>query len=206
MILALLFLLAADDAPMRATLVDGMVTMNGGPLAEGDPLREGDTVQTLPGSHAEITMPSGTVLRLGENTRLTLGATAPGKAFSAKLFLGNLWAKVHKLIAGETFHVETENAVAGVRGTEFRVEVAPGQEDLLRVYEGAVEVKARDGSWTHRIAPGNEVRFAKDHATPRAFDAASEKEHKFMKWVRERPAREGTERLRHLERKERKKR
>jgi len=202
MILALLFLLAADDAPMRATLVDGMVTMNGGPLAEGDPLREGDTVQTTPGSRAEITMPAGTVLRLGENTRLTLGATAPGKAFSAKLFLGNLWAKVHKLIAGEAFHVETENAVAGVRGTEFRVEVAPGQEDLLRVYEGAVEVKAHDGSWTHRIAPGNEVRFARDHATPRAFEVVSEKEHKFMKWVRSRPVKEGLERQ-HQRRKKR---
>src|SRR5436309_2577791 len=42
---------SADEAPMRATLAEGMVTVNGGPLAEGDALREGDTVQTTPGAH-----------------------------------------------------------------------------------------------------------------------------------------------------------
>src|SRR2546426_8489730 len=46
--------------------------------------------------------------------------------------LGNLWARVYKLLAGETFGVETENGVAGVRGTEFRVEVVQDQPDLVR--------------------------------------------------------------------------
>ena len=136
----------ADDSPMRATLVEGMVTMapassgGQGPLQEGDPLHEGDTIVTQPGARLEITLSSGTVLRVGESTRMTLGESVPQKAFSAKIFLGNVWAKVHKLLAAETFHLETENGVAGVRGTEFRIEVEPGKDDLLRVYEGAVQV------------------------------------------------------------------
>jgi hypothetical protein len=212
---ALLFVPAAmaDDAPLRVTLAEGGVTVTlasggpPGPVVEGDSLHEGDTVHTAPGARVEITMQTGSVLRLGESSRMTLGQVAPGKAFSAKLFLGNLWTKVHKLIATESYQVETENAVAGVRGTEFRVEVAPGQQDMVRVYEGTVEVKAHDGSWTHRVEPNRELRFARAQkpSSPKAFDVASEHEHKFMKWVRSRPAREGQERLKHLDRKERKK-
>ena len=200
LLLASLLCAAAGDAPMRATLVEGAVTVNAAPLAEGDPLHEGDTIQTGPGARLEISMTAGSVLRLGESSKMTLGSAVPGKAFSTRLFLGNLWAKVHKLVGGETFHVETENAVAGVRGTEFRVEVAQGQDDLVRVYEGAVEVKSHLGAWIHRLEPGRELRFARDHAKAAAFDPASEGEHKFMKWIRSRPAREGLERLRHHER------
>jgi ferric-dicitrate binding protein FerR (iron transport regulator) len=184
---------------MTVALVEGMVTVRpaaGGapaPLAEGDPLREGDTVQTSPGARLEISLASGSVIRLGESTRLLLGASVPQKAFSARLFLGNLWTKVHKLLAQETFHIETENAVAGVRGTEFRIEVAEGKDDLLRVYEGAVQVEAHDGKWSHRVEPGSELRFHRDRppAGPRAFNAAEEGGHAFMKWVRSRPTKEG---------------
>jgi hypothetical protein len=198
---------------MRVTLVEGMVTATlasggpAGPVIEGDALHEGDTVVTQPGARLEISMASGSVLRLGESSRMTLGQSVPGKAFSAKLFLGNLWTKVHKLISGETFHVETENGVAGVRGTEFRLEVAEGHEDLVRVYEGTVEVGSRDGSWTHRVEANHELRFRHERpAPPRSFDPASDHEHKFMKWVRSRPAEKGLERLRHHQMHERRKR
>lgn len=181
----------ADDAAMRASLVEGIVTVTpsggggAGPVEEGDPLREGDTVVTQPGARLEIALSSGTLLRVGEGTRLTLGESVPQKAFSAKLWLGNLWAKVHKLVAQETFHIETENGVAGVRGTEFRVEVAQGKDDLVRVYEGAVQVDGREGKWSHRVEPGHELRFHRDRppAGPRAFDPATEKGHRFVDWV-----------------------
>jgi ferric-dicitrate binding protein FerR (iron transport regulator) len=191
----------AQEATMTASAVEGMVTVRlaaggpPGPIAEGDPLHDGDTVQTAPGARLEISLSTGSVLRLGENSHLRLGAAVPKKAFSARLFFGNLWTKVHKLIAQETFHIETENAVAGVRGTEFRIEVAPGKEDLLRVYEGAVQVDAHDGKWSHRVEPGSELRFHRDRppAGPRPFDPSSEAGHAFMKWVRSRPTKAGLE-------------
>lgn len=184
----------ADDTPMRATLVEGMVTMapagsdGQGPLQEGDPLHEGDTIVTQPGARLEITLSSGTVLRVGESTRMTLGESVPQKAFSARIFLGNVWAKVHKLLAAETFHLETENGVAGVRGTEFRLEVEPGKDDLLRVYEGAVQVDGKESKWSHRVEAGHELRFHKEREPkgPAKFEASTEKKHKFMEWVRER--------------------
>ena len=107
------------------------------------------------------------------------------------LLLGNLWAKVHKLLAGETFAVETENGVAGVRGTEFRIEVARDQADLVRVYEGLVQVDARERGWSHSLQAGTELRFRREAEPPRPFDAESEKGHRFMEWVRSRRTREG---------------
>ena len=201
----------AEDPTMTASLVEGMVTMTpstgggAGPLLEGDPLRQGDTVVTQPGARLEITFSSGTVLRVGESTRMTLGESVPQKAFSARIFLGNVWAKVHKLLASETFHLETENGVAGVRGTEFRIEVAQGQPDLLRVYEGAVQVDGPDAKWSHRVEAAHELRFQKEKTDPpRAFDPGSEKGHKFMDWVRSRkepPDRKAPEKEHHRRRK-----
>jgi FecR protein len=165
------------------------------PLAAGAVLHEGDVVETAPGGRVEISFANGTLLRIGESSRVELReAPVSGGAFRARLLLGNLWAKVHKLIAGEHFEVETENAVAGVRGTEFRVEAAGGKsEDLVRVYEGAVEVKAHEGralggGWSHKVEPNRELRFSRDKAPagPAAFDAASEAKHPFMSWVRAR--------------------
>jgi len=98
---------------------------------------------------------------------------------------------VHKLLAGETFAVETENSVAGVRGTEFRIEVARDQADLVRVYEGLVQVDARERGWSHSLQAGTELRFRREAEPPRPFDAESEKGHRFMEWVRSRRTREG---------------
>jgi hypothetical protein len=181
-------LLAA--AVMQVTFLEGPAAVAGSnqPLAVGSELHEGDTVQTGEGGRIEIALSSGSIIRLGEGTRLTLQAAQPQKTFSARLFAGNLWTKVHKLISGESFEVETENGVAGVRGTEFRVEAAQGQPDLVRVYEGVVQVGES------RVEPGGELRFRRgEKPAAAAFDAASERGHKFMDWVRSRPMKDGRE-------------
>ncbi len=198
--LCALLLLAATAAPaqepaaqeMRAVLVEGPVTLaSGAAVAQDAVLHAGDTVQTGEDGRVEILLPAGSLLRLGENSRLTLKDSTPQKSFSATLLLGSVWAKVHKLLSGETFHVETENGVAGVRGTEFRVEVAQGQDDLVRVYEGTVQVDARDGRWSHRIEAAHELRFHRERppAGPRSFDPATERG-RFMQWVRARKEQE----------------
>jgi hypothetical protein len=188
---------AMDRGAMTATLVEGPATATpragaGQPLAEGAVLHEGDVVETGAGGRVEISLATGTVLRIGESSRVELREAAPGGgAFRARLALGNLWAKVHKLLAGERFEVETENAVAGVRGTEFRVEAGgTGKEDLVRVYEGAVVCQGHGGAWSERLEPNRELRLARGKAEgkPAAFDPASDAKHPFMSWVRARHA------------------
>ena len=183
----------ADDAAtaargaMKVTQLEGeaKATAKGGgealPLIVGAVLHEGDVVQTGAGARVEIALASGTVLRLGESTRAELREAPPeGGRFRLKLALGNFWAHVAKLVGGERFEVETENGVAGVRGTEFHVEAAPiGGEDLLRVYEGKVQCDSLPGQrqWSHGVEPGRELRFHREHksAGPLAFNPGADK-------------------------------
>lgn len=182
----------ADETPaargaMKVTQVEGeaKATAQGGgepiPLHPGAVLHEGDTVQTGAGARVEIALASGTVLRLGESTRAELREAPPeGGRFRLKLAIGNFWAHVAKLIGQERFEVETENGVAGVRGTEFHVEAAPaGGEDVLRVYEGKVQCDSLPGQrqWSHGVEPGRELKFHREQrsAGPQAFNPATEK-------------------------------
>jgi hypothetical protein len=188
------------SSAMRATIVEGYATVETAgasskqPLAEGAALQEGDMVQTGPDGRVEISTASGSTLRLGQNVRLELRhAPQQGRTFSAHLWLGSLWLRVHKLLQDEWFRVETENGVAGVRGTEFIVEAGTqGGEDRVRVYEGAVEVHDHAGQWTHRVEPGSELDFHRGARPegPRPFDTASDRAHPLMRWVREHPVRD----------------
>ena len=187
---------AEPRGAMTVTWLDGGATDTpkssgeGRPLARGDLVHEGDAIETAPGGRLEITIGTGTILRIGESSRVELRAAAlGGTTFRARLLLGNFWAKVHKLVAGDSFEVETQNAVAGVRGTEFRVEAGSGgSADLVRVYEGTVVCQGREGGWSRSLTANRELRITHGKAVGAAatFDPASEAKHPFMSWVRER--------------------
>src|SRR5439155_1605974 len=85
------------------------------------------SAETQEKARLEIRFSDNSVLRLGSRAKLQLAeahfaAGAARRRLSARLFFGTLWAKVTSVLQGEQkFEVETENAVAGVRGTTFRV-------------------------------------------------------------------------------------
>jgi ferric-dicitrate binding protein FerR (iron transport regulator) len=115
------------------------------PLKVGDPLAQGDTIETQADSRLELKFSDASVLRMGPQAKLLLSEAHFGgpakRKMTARLFFGNLWAKVTSVIQGEQkFQVETENAVAGVRGTTFRVDARTDKSVLVRVYAGAVAV------------------------------------------------------------------
>jgi hypothetical protein len=116
------------------------------PLATGSAVALGDEVSTGPGSRIEITLADHSALRLDESSKLVIQqadfAGAEGhKQFGAKLAFGKLWSKVTSVLGGQSrFEVTTDNAVAGVRGTTFRVDAHRDRSVLVRVYAGAVAV------------------------------------------------------------------
>ena len=103
-----------------------------------------DEIKTYEGSRAEITLPNRSVVRIDEKTELKISSlisTEEKDSTGIKLPFGNLWAKIKKLTKADwDFKVETRNAVAGIRGTTYRIEA---KEDLTRVkvYDGKVTVK-----------------------------------------------------------------
>jgi hypothetical protein len=115
-------------------------------LTVGTSVGQGDLIATDDDARLELKFSDGSALRVGSNARMQLteahfGGGPTKRKMTAKLFFGNLWAKVTSVIQGEQkFQIETENAVAGVRGTTFRVDARTDKSVLVRVYAGAVAV------------------------------------------------------------------
>jgi hypothetical protein len=116
------------------------------PLALGAGVGQGDTISTADDTRLELKFSDNSILRMGAKAKMQLteahfGGGPAKRKMTAKLFFGNLWAKVTSVIQGEQkFQVETENAVAGVRGTTFRVDARTDKSVLVRVYAGTVAV------------------------------------------------------------------
>ena len=144
---------AAGTPVPKATFVKGDVdaSMDGATwthVKRGGEIVAGSTLKTGEGSRAELTFPDGSVVRVGPASQLKVdGSAFDGKTKEVKvqatLVAGEAWAKVAKLVDDKSkFQVKTANAVAGVRGTVFRVNVDRDEATVVKVYNGAVAVAA----------------------------------------------------------------
>jgi|DewCreStandDraft_4_1066084.scaffolds.fasta_scaffold01934_1 hypothetical protein len=108
------------------------------------PLYEGDTIITGYDSRVEIVFDDATIIKLDPNSRLVIRNLKRDKENKTiiELIKGRLIGVIKKLIEKEEFAVRTKLAMAAVKGTELIVET--GDEDLVGVYEGQVEVASYD--------------------------------------------------------------
>jgi len=162
---------AGATAPVPAgtiTFLSGEATRAAGgateKLAVGSAVYQGDQVETQRRTRVELKLTDASVLRLGPLSKVDLDAAAFGKSaddrkVSAKLRVGNVWASVTKALGGEArFEVKTENAVAGVRGTTFRVDASQDKSVVVRVYSGTVAVAAGPLPRPDHAGPGAEPK------------------------------------------------
>ncbi len=132
---------------------DVVVIRAGRPVVVDDPfgmdLFQGDTVQTGRSTLLEIRMVAGgAVFKLAENTTFVLNKAEAGET-KLSLIYGRLRAKVDKLSGNDSFTVVAASATAGVRGTDFGVDVlasrsmTPGiPETNIYCFEGSIQVVA----------------------------------------------------------------
>jgi hypothetical protein len=164
---------AAGPKPAGSiTFLSGEATRSQGKvrqaLRKGSLFYQGDVVESASRSRVELTLTDASVLRLGPLSRVELDAAAFGRAddrkVSARLRVGNVWASVTKALGGESrFEVKTENAVAGVRGTTFRVDASKDKSVVVKVYSGTVAVAAGPiPRREHQGAPGEAVQDTKE--------------------------------------------
>lgn len=121
----------------------GDVKVAGKPATVGMKIRQGDRIVVAKGYAVLATAPRGDLVRIFSDTVtefLALGASS-----RLRLDEGKVWVTVKKLGQREEFHVETVNAVAGVRGTDFLVE-RKGPVTRVGVAEGQVAVRDLDGN------------------------------------------------------------
>jgi hypothetical protein len=126
------------------------------PLETGAEVEQKDTLEVEPKSGVKLELNDGSVLMLSAGSQLVITeAEFSGqerKSFSGYLKLGKVWAEVKKAMSGSEakFEVKTDRAVAGVRGTVLRVDVASpvivgalSPSTVVQVYTGLVQVVAR---------------------------------------------------------------
>lgn len=137
----------AADIPAVATFVVGTVEAERQgerfPVEIGAPLESRDTLITGEGAYIEVQLGDIATLRVEASTRVTLEQIIIAQAASrlqVRVDSGSVLARVDKLASGETMRIRTANSVAGVRGTQFRVEVAESGADRVSVREGAVSI------------------------------------------------------------------
>ncbi len=146
-------LLAAMNfgAPATALTIVGSVEARfegaSQPVERLDEVPEGAVVSTRASSRATFRLASGTLLRMGPNTVLTLRRLEHDEKVPARrketvqLKAGRIWASVLSLFGADSkFEVEGKTAVAGVRGTSFFMS-NDGTSETVTLEEGAVDVQ-----------------------------------------------------------------
>lgn len=172
-------LLKVTPAPVEVTHVEGnaRVKPDGGafrPLAVGDRLVGGETVLTGPRSFVGFRLADGSALTQQASSKLSFGRLAAyGKtgmvATELDLQGGRIEAGASKQIGpAGGFTVRTPVAVAGLRGTAFRLDVSEdGQMLRNEVLEGAVAVAAENSEVLVARAQGTVAAKGKPPEPPR---------------------------------------
>jgi len=140
----------AGEATAKVTRLRGDVKVKYGdgafsPVKMGTVLKPGALITTSgKKARVEIRLADNSVIRLGSNSKMTLQKSmfaAGKKQISAKLWGGKAYAVVNKLTGDDSkFEIKTRTAVAGVRGTAFRINANTDKSTVVRVYTGAVAV------------------------------------------------------------------
>lgn len=120
-------------------------------LQVGSAIERFDVLEVKPQGLLKLELADGSELALDEKSKLAITqadfAGQELKAFSATLSAGKLWSRVKQLAPEATYEVRTQRAVAGVRGTIFRIDAdaliqgaRARRADVVRVVEGQVRV------------------------------------------------------------------
>jgi len=159
-------LLLSFAVPVVAFAVSGEVVYTEGDVswrngaasrdaAIGDTLGPGDVIVTGARALAVIDLANGTTLKLKEKT--TLAIDSIGESTSVRLTAGGVFTTIARKLTGR-FSVNTQTAVAGVRGTEFFMaygRTIDAKPDVwLCVNSGAVEVSIPDTGQTVVVKQG----------------------------------------------------
>jgi hypothetical protein len=150
------------------------------PLAPGAEVFEGDRIRTAPDAKLRLSLEDGSVLTLGAATELSLNRFhyAPERAARNVLLevpRGIIRVLVELLVAHSTFEVQSNTAVASVRGTEWIAEAAADATAIVAL-DGRVAVRNAQPEIAGEVVlfpgDGTTVRPAQPPPAPTQWGAA----------------------------------
>lgn len=120
-------------------------------LKVNDIVKKGDEIKTGQKSKLELVLADKSQLRFADNSHFKIlqvdADEEQARDVKVHVAVGKAWANVNKAIAGkQNFALASENAVAGVRGTIYRMNVREDRSALVRVYDGTVYVSGGGGA------------------------------------------------------------
>ena len=142
----------AEEPAAVVTVLEGTATVfaadakTGSLLKKNDRLMRNQEVRVGERSRIELRYPDGTVMRFAARSTfkmedISYNPETRSKTMRVGLGGGKLWANVKKLVTADSkVEVKTVNAVAGVRGTVYRVTVEDDDSVVIKVYDGSVYV------------------------------------------------------------------
>ncbi|MEO0293902.1 MAG: FecR family protein [candidate division WOR-3 bacterium] len=116
----------------------------------GMEMKDIDTIIVRDSSKAEVLYSDSSLLYIDENSKIVLEGKERRSVF---ISFGRIWAKVKKLLKGESFEVKNPLSISGVVGTEFEVSYI-NDEVEVKVVEGKIK--------TMEIQTGKEVILEKE--------------------------------------------
>ena len=133
-------------------------------------LETGDVVKTGKSSFADVSYEDGTVVKINENSSVTVGNKSAKGSDSLSVTSGIISAKFAKLEKDSTRKIYTPTAVCAVRGTEFNVAVSESADSKVQLKEGALEVNNPYGKTAIKENQNVEVNVAKGPVESDATD------------------------------------
>ncbi|MDD5089389.1 MAG: FecR family protein [Candidatus Wallbacteria bacterium] len=131
-------------------------------ISQSQELMPGDAVKTGEDGKATIILADSAIVRISPLSEFLIpeNLNVRKKISFIEMLRGVLWARAKK--DDDSLRVATPNAICGVRGTEFLVEILGEDATEFNVMDGVVEVKSKDdafaGSLLLRVAEGTMVR------------------------------------------------
>ncbi len=97
-------------------------------------IQDDDTIIANDSSQAEVLYSDSSTLYIDENSRISTSGIEERSVF---ISIGRVWAKIKKLMKGESFEIKSPLSVSGVIGTEFEVSYI-NDESQIKVVDGKV--------------------------------------------------------------------
>lgn len=148
-----------------------------GTLASGSVLEEGARVETGPDGRADLAFSKGSIIRINPNSSLVIEnmrTLEKGRQVEVGLEQGSVLSVVERLSPGDDYTVTTPTAIAGVRGTSFRV-ATDGRQTEVRCHDGKLSVMRRGGA-DERVLGANQLVAIEPERAPEVREIAAQPE------------------------------